>query len=409
MSSGQRLNIIDRAVRAIADPEQLTKALGPARASTLHDGLAGTALVLAVLAGQDATLARTAARHWDAAARLAKDTAPDGIYRGPGALATSLVLGNGFLPAGHRRDSDTDRATAWLSARACGLAHHQADRIRQGHRGTPWAVYDSMRGLAGIGRILLAAAGTGHRETAEPGMKAALTTLTDMIDQPAEPYPGWWLPQHDHHPPTAIPDSGAATTGLAHGIAGPLALLAIAASQNVIVPRQSEAIDAAATWLQSWRTAESTWPAHISGTALARADICVAAAPGRRDAWCYGNAGIGNALIHAGAAVRDRTITAWGHSALEVIARRPVLHWDTTGAGICHGTAGVMLTAAAHGNTALERKAAEATTAQLDTPDTHSSDLGLLTGSTGAALALTHGNSGRPRDTAHWTALLLLT
>ncbi|HEY5832909.1 lanthionine synthetase LanC family protein [Streptomyces sp.] len=408
MNSGQRLDLIDRAVRAVADPDQLAQALGPTRAATLHDGLAGTALALAVLAGQDAALARTASRHWDAAGRLAKGTAPDGIYRGPGALAASLILGNGYMPAGHRRDSEVDRAAAWLSARACGLARHQVERIRQGRPGTPWAVYDSMRGLAGIGRILLAAADTGHREAADPGLKAALTTLTDMINRPTEPYPGWWLPQGEHHPPTAIPESGAATTGLAHGIAGPLALLAIAAHQSVSVPGQSDAVHASATWLHTWRTGEGTWPAHIPGTALGRPDTPVSVASGRRDAWCYGNTGIANALIHAGTATRDRTVTGWGHAALEVVARRPVRHWDTNSAGICHGTAGVMLTAAAHSKATLERKAHEATIAQLAATDAHSSDLGLLTGSAGAVLALS-SSSSHPRDAAHWSALLLLT
>ncbi|MEV1009086.1 lanthionine synthetase LanC family protein [Streptomyces sp. NPDC049881] len=402
-------DIIDRAVRAVADPDQLTVALGPARAATLHDGLAGIALTLAVLAGQDPPLARTASRHWDAAAGLAKGTEPDGIYRGPGALATSLILGNGYIPHGHRRNSDTGRATAWLSARACGLARHRTDRVRQGHPGTPWAVYDSMRGLAGIGRVLLAAAETGHREAAEPGLKAALATLTDMINQPTAPYPGWWLPQHEHHPCTTVPESGAATTGLAHGIAGPLALLAIAAGRDVRVPGQSDAIHAAATWLRTWRTAEGTWPARISGSALARPDAPLTAGSSRRDAWCYGNAGIGNALIHAGTALSDRTMTTWGHDALEAVTRRPVGQWDTTGAGICHGTAGVLLTAAAHGNTTLGRKAAEATTAGLAATDAHSSDLGLLTGSAGAALALSGLSATHPPGGANWPALLLLT
>jgi hypothetical protein len=408
MTTGQRLDVVDRVVHAVADPDQLTHTLGPARAATLHDGLAGTALVLAVLSDQDASLARTAARHWDAAGPLVKHTGPDGIYRGPGALAASLILGNGYLPAGHRRDDDADRAAAWLSARACGLARHQLDRIRQGHPGTLWAVYDTMRGLAGIGRILLAASDSGHRETAEPGLKAALTTLTDMINQPADPYPAWWLPQHEHHPPTGIPASGAATTGLAHGIAGPLALLAIAAGHNVSVPGQSDAINAAATWLQTWRTAEGTWPAHISGTSLTRAGAPVPTAVGRRDAWCYGTTGIGNALIHAGTALHDRALTERGRSALQLVARRRVRDWDTSGAGICHGTAGILMAAAAHGNATLERTAHQATTAQLDACDPPAGDLGLLTGAAGAALALS-SSSSHPRDASHWSALLLLT
>lgn len=405
--SDQCHDIVDRTVRSVADADHLTEVLGPTRAATLHDGLAGTALALAVLAGQDPALARIASRHWDAAARLAKGTPPDGVYRGPGALAASLILGNGYLPAGHRRPHDVDRATAWLSARACGLARHQAARIRQGRRGTAWAVYDSMRGLAGIGRILLAAAHSGHRKTAEPGLDAALSTLTEMINQPAEPYPAWGQPDDQLHGPTAAPVSGTATTGLAHGIAGPLAFLAIAARYGDSVPGQSDAVFSASAWLLTWRTGEGNWPAHIAGDALLSPASHPPQSPTRRDAWCYGNAGIGNALIHGGTSTGYGAITNCGHDALRVIARHPAQRWDTTGPGICHGTAGVMLAAGAHGYAPLQRRAQDATAAQLTTTEAHDTDPGLLTGSTGAALAL--GASSRPRDGAAWTALFLLT
>ncbi|MYZ34308.1 MULTISPECIES: hypothetical protein [unclassified Streptomyces] len=48
------------------------------------------------------------------------------------------------------------RATAWLSARATALARHHHQRAARAEA-TPWAVYDAIKGLAGIGRVLLAA------------------------------------------------------------------------------------------------------------------------------------------------------------------------------------------------------------------------------------------------------------
>ncbi|MGW6746192.1 hypothetical protein ACWGDX_36580 [Streptomyces sp. NPDC055025] len=48
------------------------------------------------------------------------------------------------------------RATAWLSARATALARHHHQRAAR-TEATPWAVYDAIKGLAGIGRVLLAA------------------------------------------------------------------------------------------------------------------------------------------------------------------------------------------------------------------------------------------------------------
>lgn len=404
------MELLDRAARTVADPDRLVQTLGPTRAATLHDGLAGTALVLAVLSDSDTALAQATVRHWDAAARLLKDSSPDGIYRGPGALATSLILGNAYLPSGARRTAEAERATRWLSARACGLGRHQDERLRQGPQGTPWAVYDTMRGLAGIGRILLAATATEHATAAEPGLHAALTTLTGMVNTPTTSHPGWWVP-HDERPSraAATPSPGAATTGLAHGIAGPLTFLSLAHKRGHAVPGQTEAIHAAAAWLLSTRTNTGTWPSHVQdGGQHGHTVPDTAATPSRRDAWCYGNAGIGNALIHAGEATLDPTLTSEGHAALDVIARRPTTQWDTTGAGICHGTAGVLLTARTHHHTNLRRKAENATHAQLPATDpTDRSDPGLLTGLTGSALALSSLDHQRSQDP--WTAALLLT
>jgi hypothetical protein len=404
-------HVIERAIHRLADPDSLIQDLGPARAATLNDGLAGTALALAVLADGDPALAPAANRHWDAAAHLLKGCSPDGIHRGPGALATSLVLGNPYLPAAHRKDAEVGRAVGWLSARACGIARHQYNRLRQGHQGTPWAVYDAIKGLSGIGRILLAAAHSGHHKAAEPGLKAALTTLTGMINTPPAPNPGWWLPQHEHHLATAtpIPASGAATTGLAHGIAGPLAFLAIAAAHGHAVPGQSDAVTTAATWLLNRRTHHGTWPAHVPGNILQSPNAPAPLTRSRRDPWCYGNAGIGNALIHAGTATHEETFTDGGRFALEVIARRSPQQWDTYGAGICHGTAGVLLTADAHHHTHLRRQARDATVflSTAAGADPTRADPGLLTGTAGTALALSR--SDRHSDGLSWTAMLLLT
>jgi hypothetical protein len=95
-------------------------------------------------------------------------------------------------------------------------------------------------------------------------------------------------------------------------------------------------------------------------------------------------------------------------AALDVIARRPIRQWDTTGAGICHGTAGVLLTARTHHRTGLCRKAADAAQAQLPAAGhTAFADPGLLTGFAGTALALS-GPDHQCREVS-WTAVLLLT
>src|SRR5262249_11149629 len=156
--------------------------------------------------------------------------------------------------------------------------------------GTPWAVYDAIKGLAGIGRVLLAAH-TAGQSRAEPGLTAALTTLTTMILTADDARPGWWLPATDHPPTVAVHPTGAATTGLAHGVSGPLALLAIAHRAGRAVPGQVDAIRVAADWLLTWHNPVTSWPPYVSGDDLDAQPVSVTRArprPGRRDAWCYG-------------------------------------------------------------------------------------------------------------------------
>ncbi|MGW6455627.1 lanthionine synthetase C family protein [Streptomyces sp. NPDC055078] len=408
---------VERVVRAVAAPNRIAATLGRARAATLSHGLPGTALLLAALSPADPSLARAAERHWEAAAPLLAGAVPDGIQCGPGGLAASLIIGNAYLSGTNRCSGPVlDQAVSWLTARAQGLAHHQRRRLAGGQRGTPWGVYDTIKGLSGIGRVLLAADQSGHT-AAGPGLTTALTTLTDMINTSAGHLPGWWLPAEDHLLPLAgqLPASGAATTGLAHGIAGPLALLSLAGTAGRTVPGQHDAIRTAVAWLQHWTGYGRSWPAHISGDTLRHPPDPgrLAGAPGRRDAWCYGAAGIGSALTHAGSALHDPELTQAGKSTVAALAHRPPEQWDTEGSGLCHGSAGVLQTAHRTGCTHLEQRAALRTTLLLQ-PDGHpgpaSHDLGFLTGASGTALALaeTEGLLPAPAPTA-WDALLLLS
>ncbi|MBL1119188.1 lanthionine synthetase C family protein [Streptomyces sp. 110] len=407
---------VEHVVRTVADPTHITTAVSRSAASTLNDGLPGTALLLAALSPTDPSLAPAAEHHWDAAASLLAGAPPDGIYSGPGALAASLLIGSAYLPEPRVQRTALEHATSWLAARAQGLAHHQRKRLSGGQRGTPWGVYDAIKGLSGIGRILLAADQTGHAP-AVPGLTDALTALTEMINTPVGHLPGWWLPAHDHLLPVAgaLSPSGAATTGLAHGIAGPLAFLSLAAVADRTVPAQLDAIRTAAAWLLRWSAPGGSWPAHISGDALRQPPNRdhLATAPGRRDAWCYGAAGIGSALTHAGRALHDGELVHAGQTAVASLAQRPAEHWDTDGPGLCHGTAGVLQAIHRSGCSQAGRRAAALTTPLLPpdgNQDIRSGNLGFLTGATGVALVLAETQGLLPTtNTIAWDALLLLS
>ncbi|MDH6111434.1 hypothetical protein P3T36_004588 [Kitasatospora sp. MAP12-15] len=405
-------HLIEQIADVVADPANVTAELRPAAASTLADGLPGTALLLAVLSRSDPLFAGAADRHWEAAARLLTSSAADGIYAGPGALAASLILGSAYLPNGRVQLDAVTRASAWLSARAEGLAAHQHQRLRDGRLGTPWAVYDTIKGLTGIGRVLLAAHQLGHQE-AEPGLTAALTTLTDMITTPAGDLPGWWLATPDHALATVsgVPDTGSATTGAAHGIAGPLALLDTAHTYAVTVPGQRDAIETAARWLVAWSASGPSWPPHIPGRDLLhRPDPDrLSAIPGRRDAWCYGTPGVAAALHHAGRTLGDPSLTHHARRALDLLAQRAPDSWDTDGPGLCHGTAGVLQAATRTGCVELAAQAAVRTITLHHQSAEAPQGLGFLTGRAGTALALAdHHHSSEISQLPTWDGLLLL-
>lgn len=403
----------------LLDPEDVLAAVPSPAGVSLASGLAGTALLHARLSTTDPVFAAAATRHWETGAAHARRCGRNsaGTFTSPGGLAASLIIGSQYLPDPDCQRTVTTRAARWLSARALDLTRRHEEHLRSGGVGTPWSVYDAINGLAGIGRVLLAALTSGH-DMAEPGLLAALETLTTMISTRHGKRPGWWLPASEHPPAVTVHLSGAATTGMAHGIAGPLALLATAHSAGWSVRGQPTAIQDAAHWLLRWRTnATSRWPPYVTGDDLD--NDTAQPRPGRRDAWCYGTPGIGRALTLAGRALADPRLTDAGATAIASLTERPAELWDVEGPTLCHGHAGVLQSAATSQATTADLAAAAVTEAfnprlafafqHLDN-GTATDDPGLLTGSAGVALALAdHGQLPAPRVPAQWDSILLLS
>jgi hypothetical protein len=407
------------AAERLLRPETVTAALPANAVGSLADGLPGTALLHARLAAVDPDFARAAANHWTHAARQTPRGAHrTGVFHAGAGLAASLIIGVPYLPDPASHATSTARAARWLSTQAVTLAEHHRAARAQGAMGTPWHVYDVITGLAGTGRVLLAAHQSGHA-AAEPGLLAALTTLTTLINHRAGSRPGWWLPANRHPDGVTAHPSGAATTGMAHGIAGPLALIATAHGAGVTVPGQDDAITRAAAWLLRWRDERTrTWPPHITGDEL---DAGHAAPPaGRADAWCYGIPGISRALTIAGQAAREPAVQHAARDALRLLAERPA-HWDVEGPTLCHGYAGVLRTAGAMHNAGVATQAATSVTAAFDptrrfgfahVAGSAATDRpGFLTGAAGTALALAeYARCPIPESLrTTWDALLLLS
>jgi lantibiotic biosynthesis protein len=424
------VNATPAAAQAIAVAERLLRpdavlaaVPGPEGASLAH-GLAGTALLHARLASVDPTFSTAAGLHWAAGAsharrhHAASHAVSAGIFASGGGLAASLIIGTGYLPDPAVQQESADRAVRWLSQRAERIADDLAQRRRAGDPYVRRGAYDVISGLAGIGRVLLAAI-TVRQSTAEPGLVAALDALVTMIDTTHRSRPGWWLPASMHPPTTKADSSGSAATGMAHGIAGPLAFLAIARASGWTVPGQYAAIRLASQWLLDWKaTGSYQWSTSVSGDELdAGAARSLA---GRQDAWCYGTPGISAALSLASQALDDDTLAQASDCAIASLASRPASAWDADGPTLCHGHAGILQCAASR-HSSVAAQAADAITAAFDAsrpfaiPHTENGTIhdrpGFLTGAAGAALALAEHDRRLPSPAvpARWDCVLLLS
>ncbi|HEY1642107.1 MAG TPA: lanthionine synthetase LanC family protein [Streptosporangiaceae bacterium] len=404
----------------LLQPETVLAAVPGPEAASLAHGLAGTALLHARLATVDRVFGAAAESHWATAARCARKhrAVGAGIFATGGGLAASLIIGTGYLPGPAARQASAGRAAAWLSRQAQRIAGDLADRRAAGDPYSRWAAYDVINGLAGIGRVLLAAV-TAGQPAAEPGLTAALRALTTMIEAPHGTRPGWWLPASIHPPTVKTARSGSAATGMAHGIAGPLAFLAAAHARGRAVPDQDTAIRHAAQWLLDWKaTGTHQWPASVTGAEL---DAHVARLAGRQDAWCYGTPGISAALALASQALDDHKLAQASQEAIASLAIRAARTWDADGPTICHGHAGVLQCAVLR-QPAVASAAARAIAAAFDAsrrfaiPHTENGATedrpGFLTGAAGTALALAlaeHGHLPSPAVPTRWDSILLLS
>ena len=433
----------------VADPGRVAGLVAAAARQTAHPGSvhwrghavgqghAGLALLFGALDQRlpGAGWHRTAHRHLALAARSAESLAspPAGLFAGLAGvgLVASCLSGDGSR---YRRLLATiDQA---LAAQAPALAA-RTGRAARGAPGRPRGVavreLDLISGLAGVGAYLLV-------RRAQPGVAPALrAVLESLVELTGADHDGprWRTPPASLRPAErARYPAGYLNCGLAHGIPGPLAVLALAMQTGTEVAGLPAAVARTADWLAAHRTEDPsgpTWP-HAIGLSDRRPPGPGGPAPGPagpggpaerlgRSAWCYGGPGVAAALRLAGEALGHD-----GHRDLAVAALRAALARTDQGRAVgsptfCHGQAGLLAVTAsfarATGDPGFARAAAAMAARLLDRFDPAAPlgyrDLeaggravdqpGLLTGAPGVALALLGATS--PAEPA-WGRLFLL-
>jgi lantibiotic modifying enzyme len=309
------------AVDAIAESITSSTALPGERDPSLGRGQAGLALLYAWLARtrrmpQADVLAR---RCLDQAIEAASTQAMyASLYGGFTGIAWAAELVDHlFDPDAEDRSEAVDEALVRLLSRA--------DR---------WsAPYDLVVGLTGLGVYAL-------QRYPRPLAIECLRRVLERLHECAH---------HDEHglywwtPPAEIPDeesrkqypSGRADLGVAHGLAGVIALLGSICGAGVEQATARPLLEGAVSWLLAHSVPTEAGPTFPVWVAPDEEPWPA------RSAWCYGDPGIAAALLVAARGMGDAD---WEQAAVSLACRsaeRPASKTGVVNANFCHGAAGL--------------------------------------------------------------------
>lgn len=200
--------------------------------------------------------------------------------------------------------------------------------------------YDTINGAAGITGCLLSLEQTDARIS--EARDSALQYLLWLAGEDKERGRKHWFisPELGSKIYREKYPAGYVNLGLAHGIPGPLAALALAWTAGYRLPGMRAAIETLAAWIVEQRVSDSwgiNWPEAVSlGRQTARPQGAFAG-------WCYGAPGIARALWLAGEALEDAALRELAIESIEAVLRRPIAVRKVCSPTICHGLSGLLL------------------------------------------------------------------
>ena len=316
-------DLADEAWRTVREVAAALKEPGAEMISdpTVSSGSAGVALFYTYLAQilEDEAWADAAVRHFDLMVEAVSSSAlRPGLYSGLVGVGWTIEHLRGRLFDAEEDEEDGNR---------------EIDETLLAALRRPWTSdYDLIRGLVGMGVY------ARERLPRPDARQSLLFLLVQLNDSAVRTGAGitWhtrpeWLPpdQRERFP------QGYSNLGMAHGVAGVVALLATIAAVGLLDSDARPLLDGAVSWLLAQeRPADSVsrFPSFVAEG--------IETGPSRL-AWCYGDLGISVALLGA---ARGAGNAAWEQEALRIALDAAGRNPDYTmvnDPGLCHGAAGV--------------------------------------------------------------------
>lgn len=396
---------------ALRDPARLPGRRGPLigepsaddlpwRPSSLGGGHAGIALFAGWLDASTPGEGWDDVAHRHLAAAIADPAAlgrlGPSLYDGWG----GLVLVAHFLARGGRRYRGfLEQADAALAAGA----HRLAAEVEGLPARVPPPMIDVVSGLAGIAAVLLLRRGRTEIDAALDVALRALVRLPDdagggpRVAAEAE----WGRIVGGELAPAPV-----VNLGLAHGVPGPIAALAVARREGAVVDGLDDALAQLVELLERHRADDDRGPTWPNAVALVPGTAGVATRARARMAWCYGAPGCARALWLAGEALDRDDWRRTARAAICAALACPSGERGIPSAPFCHGRAGLAHIAlrfaaetgdpelAAQASAEVARLAAEHDPARrfgyvrIDSLGRPCDDPGLLDGAAGVGLVL---------------------
>ena len=168
---------------------------------------------------------------------------PPGLFSGLAGLA--------FVTAQLSRDGERyGRLAAAIETELAARTEELSQRVRERRNGLAVSEFDAISGLAGIAAYLLTRRG---QRAADGAAQHALEALVALVREPGPGprTPRWFTPPElfSHEEEARRYPRGSLNCGLAHGIPGPLAALALASAQGADVDGLRDAVAQTARWL----------------------------------------------------------------------------------------------------------------------------------------------------------------